>query len=256
LDPCVGGAFADLVEVPGQRSCVLRAQVRGADAPAQIDLQMFAAERGDVAGPGAVAGDGLLKAGGIEVLPTTTDRTEREPRRVEHLLQILWRPVQVLCDVLLEWLEAVVAILRRHSDARLRVRRRRPELMSAHRVAHLVARKSVGERCQGGACARTQKFAAIQNRSGGLRPRGPPTPPLAGPRCPAPLRAPRAAAARGTRLRRARLWRAQAVMRLRYETGPSSRLEQHTAYSWPQQPRGPSGTGSSGIASTGGSPSA
>src|SRR6266568_6175523 len=89
LDPLVRGASADLIEIPGEILCVLRAEVLRTDTPTQIHLEMFAAERGDIASAGAVTGDGLLNRGRIQILPAAADRAEREARLVEDPLQFL-----------------------------------------------------------------------------------------------------------------------------------------------------------------------
>ena len=60
LDPGLGGSLPDLVQIPRQDFSVFEAQVLGADAPAEIDLQMLAAEMRDVTRARGVALDRLL----------------------------------------------------------------------------------------------------------------------------------------------------------------------------------------------------
>src|SRR5206468_2441685 len=90
-------------------------------------------------------------------------RAQREAGSIEHLLEFLGRLFEVLRDIILERLEAVVAVPCRHLDAGLRMRRRLPELMAAHGVAHPVSRTRVRASRDRGAKPRTKEFAASQH---------------------------------------------------------------------------------------------
>jgi hypothetical protein len=89
---------------------------------------VLAAEVGDEARPLAVALDRLLDPRRIQILTAAADRAQREPRVIQELLEDLRRLLQVLRHVVLERLQAVVAIARSHLDAGFRMRRRRAEL--------------------------------------------------------------------------------------------------------------------------------
>src|SRR5439155_9460511 len=152
------------VQVPRKNFGVCAIQVLGAEAPAQIDLEMLTAEVRNVARAGGIALNRLAKPGGVEVLTAAANRAQRQTGGVEHLLERLGRLLEVLRHVVLEGLEAVVAVPRRHLDTCLGMRRQLSKLVAAHGVPHLVARKRRCPGSKGGDNTGTEEFAARQHR--------------------------------------------------------------------------------------------
>jgi len=80
LDACLAnGPFPDFIQGFRDRCGILIGEVRFSVAgpPAQVDLQVFAAEMRDVAAAGDVAGDGLGNLRRIQILPAAPYRSQR-----------------------------------------------------------------------------------------------------------------------------------------------------------------------------------
>src|SRR5947208_8035313 len=94
----LGRAPAYFIEIFCQDLRILGAEVGDsiADPPAQIHLEMLAAEIRNVAGTGGVVLDCRRKPGGIEVLAAAADGTQSNAGRIERLLELFRRLVKVL----------------------------------------------------------------------------------------------------------------------------------------------------------------
>src|SRR6185295_17456699 len=91
LDPGIGGPLADFVEMLREDLSVRHAEILGADAFAEIHLEMRAAEVRDVLRAGGVAVDRLLKLRRIEILAAAADGAEGDAGIVEQFLEYLGR---------------------------------------------------------------------------------------------------------------------------------------------------------------------
>src|SRR5579862_2454597 len=169
FDPGVDRSFSDFIQVMGQRLRIGVAEIFGSvtGAMAKVDLQMLAAEMGDVAGPGGVALDSLVNFRGVQILAAASDRRQRETRRFQDFFERFWRLVQVLGNIFLKWLESVIPVAGGHLNSSFGMRRGVAEFVPAHRETHFVASRGLGGQC--GAGAGGDKFAAVQHRGNLLK---------------------------------------------------------------------------------------